>query len=283
LRYNQNEDDDFEMIGSVAMSAKPRNKILLFYLIFTALLSVGGLITSAHLMDIHYRQPGRTDEFFKTFSFLKPLKKVVPKKYFVPDVEKPKIVIPKTKEDEIKNQYNWGNMGGVTSPASPEKPKAGDKQTTPAKPDPNDIYAKDPVADAKARAKMQAKTKKETCDVNDVVSCTKVDQSKHSHIGPIAVSLIGFAGYLALIFLSIIGMIQRPARPNLIVRFIDLAAVIGFAYSLYLTYLEARVIKAYCPYCLASAGFMTLIFIAAIVRILVFDRRNNTKSPSPSA
>jgi uncharacterized membrane protein len=39
---------------------------------------------------------------------------------------------------------------------------------------------------------------------------------------------------------------------------------VGFAFTAYLTSLEAFVIHAYCIYCLSSAAIVTLILIASI-------------------
>ena len=42
----------------------------------------------------------------------------------------------------------------------------------------------------------------------------------------------------------------------------------GFAFSLYLTYLEVFVIDALCQWCLASAVVMAALFVTATVRLL---------------
>jgi uncharacterized membrane protein len=39
---------------------------------------------------------------------------------------------------------------------------------------------------------------------------------------------------------------------------------IGFAFTLYLTYLEGAVIHAWCRWCLASAAIITAIFVTSL-------------------
>jgi len=45
-------------------------------------------------------------------------------------------------------------------------------------------------------------------------------------------------------------------------------AVTGFAFTLYLVYLEIFVIKALCPFCIASQITMTILFVLTIVRLI---------------
>ena len=47
-----------------------------------------------------------------------------------------------------------------------------------------------------------------------------------------------------------------------------LASLVGFGYSVYLTYLELFKIEAICQWCVASAVLMTLLFAANAVRML---------------
>ena len=47
-------------------------------------------------------------------------------------------------------------------------------------------------------------------------------------------------------------------------------ALIGFGYSLYLTYLELFTIDAICQWCVASAVLMTLLFATNAVRMLAY-------------
>jgi uncharacterized membrane protein len=42
----------------------------------------------------------------------------------------------------------------------------------------------------------------------------------------------------------------------------------GFVYSIYLTYLEFFVIKAICPFCVASAVAITLCFLFTFIRFI---------------
>ena len=94
--------------------------------------------------------------------------------------------------------------------------------------------------------------------------CEAVQNSPYSVILGIPISILGLLSYLAIIALW--WWSQDEQRP-----YADLAPMLsfgiilfGFLYSAYLTYLELFVIKAICPWCVASAILMTvLVFISA--------------------
>jgi uncharacterized membrane protein len=99
------------------------------------------------------------------------------------------------------------------------------------------------------------------CGVGD---CATVQSSEYARIGPVPVSAIGVFGYIALLGLSFAG-IQAGRRDSRGIGALLLAgAGGGVAFSAYLTYLEAAVIKAWCQYCVASAIVITLIFLATL-------------------
>jgi uncharacterized membrane protein len=97
-----------------------------------------------------------------------------------------------------------------------------------------------------------------------VGSCAYVQASEWSTVGPIPVPLIGVGGYSSLLAATLYAL--QPAQqerrgPGLVVLGL---ATIGVAYSAFLTYLEARVINAWCMWCVVSAVLMTLIFLASL-------------------
>lgn len=64
----------------------PENKSRLVIALFAALviaLSVPGVITSWHLVKLHYKKPGRTLELMNKYPVLKPIKKHIPDKYLM--------------------------------------------------------------------------------------------------------------------------------------------------------------------------------------------------------
>ncbi len=91
--------------------------------------------------------------------------------------------------------------------------------------------------------------------------CERVQASTYAEIGPIPVALLGLIGYV-LIFASLFvgGEIGRALTFML--------TLAGFAFSLYLTYLELFVIDAICQWCVASAVVMSLLLVTATVRLL---------------
>lgn len=91
--------------------------------------------------------------------------------------------------------------------------------------------------------------------------CERVQASSYSEIGPIPVALLGLIGYvLILVSLFVRGDVGRALTFMLTLS--------GFAFSLYLTYLEVFVIDAICQWCLASAVVMAALFVTATVRLL---------------
>lgn len=97
--------------------------------------------------------------------------------------------------------------------------------------------------------------------------CETVQSSPYAKIGPVPVSVLGFAGYAMLLGVSILG-IQPGFRAS---RSVGVALVggstVALAYSAYLTYLEARVIHAWCQWCVTSAIIITLIFLASLPEV----------------
>jgi uncharacterized membrane protein len=91
--------------------------------------------------------------------------------------------------------------------------------------------------------------------------CEKVQTSDYADWAGVPVALIGAIGYAAIL-LSL-------ALPREASRFAGaLLGVIGFGFSVYLTYLELFVINAICQWCVASAVVMTLLATATLARFL---------------
>jgi uncharacterized membrane protein len=96
--------------------------------------------------------------------------------------------------------------------------------------------------------------------------CHDVNFSAYSEIGGIPISLFGIAA-----FLVIAGILLLEPRTKFMAENGPLAifgiSLAGVAFSAYLTWLEIYVIHAICPFCVASAVIITLIFILAIIRL----------------
>jgi uncharacterized membrane protein len=89
--------------------------------------------------------------------------------------------------------------------------------------------------------------------------CATVAKSHYSHLAGINVAVFGIAGYVLLL--------AAAAAPGDLGRFGGLLfSLIGFGFSVYLTYLELFVIDAICHWCVASAVVMTLLLIANALR-----------------
>jgi uncharacterized membrane protein len=97
-----------------------------------------------------------------------------------------------------------------------------------------------------------------------VGNCEMVQSSKWAKVGSVPVALIGFLGYLALLALSFLGIQPGRRRSRGIGGLLLGGATIGFAFSAWLTYLEAFVIHAWCQWCVSSAILMTVIFVASL-------------------
>ena len=97
--------------------------------------------------------------------------------------------------------------------------------------------------------------------------CHDVNFSPYSEIYGIPVSIFGLLAYLA-----ILGILFLEARVKIIKENGPLVnfgiGLVGVAFSIYLTYLEIYVIHAICPFSVASAILITLIFILAIIRLV---------------
>ena len=97
--------------------------------------------------------------------------------------------------------------------------------------------------------------------------CDRVRQSQYSEVAGIPVALFGLVGYLGILGVIIFERTSEFFAENGPMLVFGLTLV-GFLYSAYLTYLELFVIHAICPYCVASAVIMTLLFGLATYRVV---------------
>jgi uncharacterized membrane protein len=94
--------------------------------------------------------------------------------------------------------------------------------------------------------------------------CETVQSSRYAKLAGIPVATLGLAGYLGILgSLLIKGELGRMAGFGI--------ALIGFMFSLYLTYRELFTIHAICEWCVSSAVLMTLLFILTAIRLLRYE------------
>jgi len=114
------------------------------------------------------------------------------------------------------------------------------------------------VDSAVALQRHYAKSATAYCDFGQKFSCDIVNRSEYSTVLGIPVAGIGIAGYGALFMLSTFWR-SRPETPNRLLG----AAIIGLAFAVYLTYVEAYVLTAWCILCLSSLFLIFLISVLA--------------------
>ncbi len=95
--------------------------------------------------------------------------------------------------------------------------------------------------------------------------CEIVQTSEYSKLAGVPVALIGLIGYI-----SILGSLLVPESESS--RFATVAfTLIGFGFSLYLTYRELFSIHHICEWCVSSAVIVTLLMCLSVWRFLRGD------------
>ena len=92
------------------------------------------------------------------------------------------------------------------------------------------------------------------CSINEKWDCGIVNHSPYAEIRGIPVAAIGIAGYL------LIGILALLRRRGLLLA----AALIGMAFALYLTNIEAHVLGVWCLYCVISQGIIAVVTLLSI-------------------
>ena len=90
--------------------------------------------------------------------------------------------------------------------------------------------------------------------------CETVQTSRWATVHGLPVAIAGLIGYVSILLsLAIRRELARAAAFGI--------ALIGFGFSLYLTYRELFTIKAICQWCVASAVFMTALTVLTAIRL----------------
>jgi uncharacterized membrane protein len=101
--------------------------------------------------------------------------------------------------------------------------------------------------------------------------CKTVNSSRYSEVNiannKIPVAVLGVVGYAAILAVLLLERKMDFLQQNGSLVFFGLS-LIGFLFTLYLIYVEIALIKALCPFCLASQTAMTLIFILSVIRVV---------------
>ena len=106
-------------------------------------------------------------------------------------------------------------------------------------------------------------TESAPCSINEKWDCGIVNHSPYAEIRGVPVAAIGIAGYLLI---GLLALLRR--RGWLLV-----AVLIGMAFALYLTNIEAKVLGVWCLYCVISQGIIASLTLLAIGWVVWFGMR----------
>jgi uncharacterized membrane protein len=96
--------------------------------------------------------------------------------------------------------------------------------------------------------------------------CETVANSTYSHVFGVNIAVFGILGYILLLVASLLrGDVARMGGFGV--------SLVGFGYSVYLTYLEVFKIEAICQWCVASAALMTILFCLNTIRMVGYVGR----------
>lgn len=90
--------------------------------------------------------------------------------------------------------------------------------------------------------------------------CTTVQESEYAELAGVPVAWLGLAAYAAFLLAALL-----PGEAGRVLGLFT--ALVGFAFSAYLTAVELWVIDAICAWCVASAILVTLALAIAVARV----------------
>jgi uncharacterized membrane protein len=94
-----------------------------------------------------------------------------------------------------------------------------------------------------------------------VSSCETVQSSVYSKFAGVSVALLGLLGYITIVTsLFVRGELGRATG--------FCVALVGFGFSMYLTYRELFTLKHICEWCVGSATLMTILMVLTAIRFL---------------
>ncbi len=91
--------------------------------------------------------------------------------------------------------------------------------------------------------------------------CETVQESEYATLAGVPVALLGLLAYAA-IFATALGTSEMARAVGAAI------ALGGLVFSLYLVYVQAALIEAFCQWCLASDVIMALLAVATTLRLL---------------
>jgi vitamin-K-epoxide reductase (warfarin-sensitive) len=97
----------------------------------------------------------------------------------------------------------------------------------------------------------------EACSINAKWDCGIVNHSRFAEIAHIPVAAIGIAGYAVL---GLLGWLRRN-------RFLLAGCLIGLAFALNLTRIEANILQVWCLYCVMSQVIIAVLTLLAGVSL----------------
>jgi uncharacterized membrane protein len=98
--------------------------------------------------------------------------------------------------------------------------------------------------------------------------CETVNNSPYSEIGGVPIAFLGVGAYLVILALLYLDGKGGFWRENSWLMIFGIS-LIGFLYSVYLTYIEIAVLYAICVYCVVSAIAITIIFLISVFRLKI--------------
>jgi len=111
------------------------------------------------------------------------------------------------------------------------------------------------------------------CMDSGAFDCGTVLNSAYSEISGIPISWLGLATNAIVLMLLLIEPhlgFTRQFGPTLVMG----PVLFAFLFSMYLIYVQAQLIKAYCPWCLSHEALISLLFVLTVFRL-----RNHMRQP----
>ena len=114
--------------------------------------------------------------------------------------------------------------------------------------------------------KVHYDTGSEPCRLNDKWDCGVVNHSPYAEIHGVPVAAIGVAGYLLI---GALGFLRRRG-------WLLITVLLGLAFALYLTHIEASVLRVWCLYCVISQAIIAVLTLLALIWLAWTRRRGKT-------